>query len=71
MKYDVSIRYPSYLVIFFTIFFSTQSYAQYTLTDAITGFNEKSDTTIFYNIDHLKNIASAPCCNPGWQSLPR
>lgn len=71
MKYDVSIRYPSYLAIFFTIFFSTQSYAQYTLTDAITGFHEKSDTTIFYNIDHLVNIASAPCCNQNFNEISK
>lgn len=71
MKYDVSIRYPSYLVIFFIIFFSTKSVAQYSLMDAISGYNDKSDTTIFYNVDHLKFIASTPCCDQNFNDIDR
>lgn len=43
--------------------------AQQKLTDAIQLFNQNSDSTIYYNVDHVLNISNETCCHQSFGSI--
>lgn len=70
MKYDVSIRYPSYLAIFLQFSFLLSRMPNIRSRMRLLDLMKKRYYDL-YNIDHLVNIASAPCCNQNFNEISK
>jgi hypothetical protein len=69
MNYNKRLPHKALITFLLSFVLYSSAWTQISLEKAIASFNSRGDSLLYFNQNHIKSIAEAPCCNTNFNEI--